>query len=212
MKTENKAVLISIQPKWCELILRGEKTIEVRKTKPKLELPFKCYIYQSKGRDRLIEIIKDGDLNYGEIYHGKPVFIKTMGYESGYKGLFGRKQKIVGEFVCDTIVTDKTFGHDPLFNGAACMSEAESAAYSCQSPIYGWHISELVIYDKPKDLSEFATKCNKSCETGCYDCEYYHFEAFESAMGVMECCRVDGLKPITRPPQSWGYVEELENG
>ena len=38
----NKAVLISIQPKWCELILRGEKTIEVRKTKPKLALPFKC--------------------------------------------------------------------------------------------------------------------------------------------------------------------------
>lgn len=208
---QNKSVLISIRPEWCELILRGEKTIEVRKTKPKLELPFKCYIYQSKGRDRLIEIIKDGDLNYGEIYHGKPVFIKAR-ENSGYKGLFGREQKIIGEFVCDTIVTDKTFGHDPLFNGAACMSEAEAAAYSCQSPIYGWHISELVIYDKPKDLSEFATKCNKSCETGCYDCEYYHFdfEAFESAMGVMECCRVDGLKPLKRPPQSWCYVKERE--
>ena len=212
METENKAVLISVKPKWCELILRRKKTVEVRKSKPKLKPPFKCYIYQSKGRDRLIEVMKDGDLNYGEIYHGKPVFIKTGGYESGYKGLFGREQKIIGEFVCDKIVTDKTFGHDPLFNWVACMSEAEAAAYSCQSPIYGWHISELVIYDKPKDLSEFATKCNKSCETGCYDCEYYHFEAFESAMGVMECCRVDGLKPITRPPQSWCYVEELENG
>ena len=208
---KEKSVLISIQPKWCELILRGKKTVEVRKSRPKLKLPFKCYIYQSKGRDRLIEVMKDGDLNYGEIYHGKPVFIKTGGYESGYKGLFGRKKKIVGEFVCDTIVTDKTFGHDPLFNGAAYMSEAEAAAYSCQSPMYGWHISDLVIYDKPKELSEFATKCNKNCETCCNDCEYYHFEAFESAMGVMECCRVDGLKPLKRPPRSWCYVEEIEN-
>ena len=40
-----KSVLISIQPKWCELIANGKKTIEVRKTKPKLETPFKCYIY-----------------------------------------------------------------------------------------------------------------------------------------------------------------------
>lgn len=211
METENKAVLISVKPKWCELIADGKKTLEVRKTKPKLNPPFKCYIYQTKGRERLIEIIKDGDLNYGEIYHGKPVFIKAR-ENSGYKGLFGREQKIIGEFVCDTIVTDKTFGHDPLFNGAAYMSEAEAAAYSCQSPIYGWHISDLVIYDKPKELSEFATKCNKNCETGCNDCEYYHFEAFESAMGVMECCRVDGLKPLKRPPQSWCYVEELKSG
>jgi hypothetical protein len=38
------AVLISIRPKWCEKIASGEKTIEVRKTKPKLLTPFKCYI------------------------------------------------------------------------------------------------------------------------------------------------------------------------
>ena len=207
----SKAVLISIQPKWCELILRGEKTIEVRKTKPKLALPFKCYIYQSKGRDRLIEVMKDGDLNYGEIYHGKPVFIKTTGYESGYKGLFGRKQKIVGEFVCDTIVTDKTFGHDTLFNGAACMSEAEAAAYSCQSPMYGWHISDLKIYYGPKELSEFNAICpyKKPDETrmdvDC-PCDKYAWD-FDKKTGKSFCTR-----RITRPPQSWCYVEEdIEN-
>lgn len=43
-----KSVLISIQPKWCELIASGKKTIEVRKTKPKLETPFKVYIYCTK--------------------------------------------------------------------------------------------------------------------------------------------------------------------
>lgn len=39
-----KAVLISIKPKWCDLIRRGRKTVEVRKTCPKLEVPFKVYI------------------------------------------------------------------------------------------------------------------------------------------------------------------------
>ena len=160
-----KSVLISIQPKWCELILKGKKTVEVRKTRPKLETPFKCCVYQTKGKEKLIDIIKDGDICYGEIYHGKPVFIK-MREDSVYAGLFGRKQKVIGEFVCDTIVTDKTFGHDPLFNGAACMSEVEAAAYSCQSPIYGWHISNLVIYDKPKELSEFGLK--RPPQSWCY--------------------------------------------
>ena len=45
----SKAVMISIRPKWCEKIASGEKTIEVRKTKPKLETPFKCYIYETQG-------------------------------------------------------------------------------------------------------------------------------------------------------------------
>ena len=41
----SKAVMISIRPRWCELIANGKKTIEVRKTRPKLQPPFKCYIY-----------------------------------------------------------------------------------------------------------------------------------------------------------------------
>lgn len=40
-----KSVLISIRPRWCELIASGRKTIEVRKTYPKLPTPFMCYIY-----------------------------------------------------------------------------------------------------------------------------------------------------------------------
>ena len=47
----DKSVLISIRPKWCEKIVNGEKTIEVRKTRPKLQTPFKCYIYCTQGRD-----------------------------------------------------------------------------------------------------------------------------------------------------------------
>ena len=44
-----KAVLISIRPEWVEKILSGEKTLEVRKTRPKLEAPFKVYIYCTAG-------------------------------------------------------------------------------------------------------------------------------------------------------------------
>lgn len=47
----SKAVLISIRPKWCEKIASGEKTIEVRKTRPNLPTPFKAYIYCSRGSD-----------------------------------------------------------------------------------------------------------------------------------------------------------------
>lgn len=41
----SKAVLLSIRPKWCEKIANGEKIVEVRKTRPKMNTPFKCYIY-----------------------------------------------------------------------------------------------------------------------------------------------------------------------
>ena len=91
-----KAVLLSIQPRWCGLIASGKKTIEVRKTRPKIETPFKCYIYQSKSKDTLIYVMKDGDNDYGTIYHGKPVFIKTL---SPYSN--GNEQKVIGEFTCD---------------------------------------------------------------------------------------------------------------
>lgn len=43
-----KSVMISIKPNWCELIASGKKTLEIRKTKPNLETPFKCYIYCTK--------------------------------------------------------------------------------------------------------------------------------------------------------------------
>ena len=93
-----KAVLLSVQPKWCALIANGKKTVEVRKTRPKIETPFKCYIYQIKSKDKLLDVMKDGDDNYGTIYHGKPVFIKTL---SPYSN--GNEQKVIGEFICDSI-------------------------------------------------------------------------------------------------------------
>jgi hypothetical protein len=108
----SKAVLISIRPEWCEKIINGQKTIEVRKTRPKMNPPFKCYIYKCGNG------------------------------------------KVIGEFLCDEI----------------------------SKITFGWHISNLKIYDTPRDLWEF---------TGLRETKF-------GAEPV----------PITRPPQSWRYVEE----
>lgn len=181
----SKAVLMSIQPKWCKLIASGRKTIEVRKSRPKLETPFKVYIYCTKGKYRLLDIMHDGDECYGEIYHGKPVFIKTYGERFLGKNDYGNG-KIIGEFICDKIYTYTTclaFQSDNDISTneiteRSCLSEIELFKYECPTSLkefskinvglFGWHISNLIIYDKPKELSEFGK---------------------------------------TRPPQSWCYVD-----
>lgn len=165
-----KAVLISIHPEWCEKIASGEKTLEVRKNRPKLETPFKCYIYRTKGKVK-------------HILNGK-WFNMPVGCD------------VIGEFICDTFVIDKTFGHDPLFNGAACMSEVECAVYSCRSPLYGWHISNLKIYDRPKMITQFKGMCR--LKNWCFGCTDWNYQ-------MADC----NGRTITRPPQSWCYVEEL---
>lgn len=123
----DKSVLISIRPEWCELIASGEKTIEVRKTRPKLDIPFKCYIYCTR---------------------------------SGVaRGAFGKQGKVIGEFVCEQIkdygiVRQEIYGE---YAGTG-MSAAEMAAYSAGRPVYGWHISDLRIYDTPRELTAYGIK------------------------------------------------------
>ena len=187
-----KSVLISIKPKWCELIANGKKTIELRKTSPKLETPFKCYIYCTKPNERLIEIIKDGDENYGEIYHGKPIFIKTT--EGSVCDMYGKRQKVIGEFVCDNIecvdIPYPAFQAelDKRYIEQSCCSYWQLHRYFYHDNAYFWHISDLVIYDKPRELSEFRRWVDRS---------------------KGQIYREDMLF-LQRPPQSWCYVEECE--
>lgn len=161
-----KSVLASFKPRYCELIASGRKTAELRKSCPKIEVPFRVYMYQTKER---------------WIY-------KILEWLGLYQG------KVIGEFVCDNIIIDRTFGHDALLNTMACLDVADIAAYCTNNPMYGWHISDLVIYDKPKELSAFRQ---------CHRCEYY----FHCKQGEYSC---NGMYKLQRPPQSWCYVEELE--
>ena len=151
-----KSVLISIRPKWCEKIASGKKTIEVRKSAPK-EVPFKCYIYMTQGT------------------------YKDLGLYS--EGIYQNRMKVIGEFICDRVIEWKYLPDDVFPSWLrmyyiyaddgekTCLSYREIEEYGKGKTLYGWHISDLKIYDKPLLLSELG---------------------------------------VTRPPQSWQYVEELE--
>lgn len=204
-----RAVLISIRPKWVEKITRGEKTLEVRKTRPKLETPFKCYIYCTEAKKRLVTILKDGDENYGEIYHGKTVFIKVE--DGSVCDMWEKRQKIVGEFVCDTILPVTVECSSPADLGAGlevpgtCLTDREILDYlGSGKQGYMWHISDLKLYGEPKELSEFCFPPELYCEKGlCGRCPYDQ-SPNEYGEYSFDC---EWKKPITRPPQSWCYVE-----
>ena len=191
-----KAVLISIRPKWCEKIISGEKTIEVRKTRPKMDTPFKCYIYCTKPEEKLLTIMKDGDENYGETYHGKPVFIKTE--KAPTTGLWDKRQKVIGEFLCDQIININGAGRIP--SDAArptCLEPAELHQYLGAATGFDWHISNLKIYDTPRELDDFRRACKN--DWWCESCAMY--SEYNGTCG-------NGSLQIRRPPQSWCYVEE----
>lgn len=131
----SKAVMISIRPKWCEKIASGEKTIEVRKTRPKkLKNPFKCYIYCTQGRDarRLRgswgKVI--GEFTCDEI---------TRVNISGFWDEDGRQLE---NRIADT-----------------CLTPMAMCEYVGERVCYGWHISGLKVYDTPKELDAFRRAC-----------------------------------------------------
>ena len=182
-----KSVLISIRPQWVEKIASGQKTIEVRKTAPQ-EVPFKAYIYCTIGNG-----VK-GD------------YLVPSGIQCG---------KVIGEFICDRIemVNAKCsdygidlFYHDCLTNG--CLTEREIEKYfnipedrdlrAMKGNGYVWHISDLKIYDKPRELSEFSRPC--SYRGLCFSCKRTSFKKDGNLL-----CNTK----ITRPPQSWMRVEDL---
>ena len=189
----SKAVLISIRPKWCEKIINGEKVVEVRKTRPKLKTPFKCYIYCTSGGPDLNIPISSERLMQDYLDTGS---MKSLNCPLG-------NGKVIGEFVCDMAfpfaVSDA--GCIPSWNvwslDRACLAYEKLAAYIGKGKTgYGLNISGLKIYDAPRELGEFYRpyKCG-SCP------------AKWDAKCSGECYREN---KITRPPQSWCYVQEVE--
>lgn len=141
----SKAVLLAIRPKWCELIASGEKTIEVRKTRPKQEPPFKCYIYCT-------------------LSGSNEFFWETLGGDVvawNRSRMAEKKGRVIGEYVCDRVF-DIEFDEDEGYNETYtpiglhdCLTDEEFDRYlGCENGA-GWHISNLRIYEKPKALSEF---------------------------------------------------------
>lgn len=179
-----KSVLISIKPQWCEKIASGGKTIEVRKSAPK-EVPFKAYIYCTRITDK--KHCSD-ELDIGR-----------------WKG----NEHVIGEFICDKVeVLFNTNGNPenymtdilPIVLQKTALSFKEFQDYvgsrSDKNNIYGWHISDLKIYDKPKELSEFKISCNR--KNLCYSCNRFTGKPWDICNNT-----------ITRPPQSYMFVEEI---
>ena len=201
-----KAVLLSVKPKWCKLIFSGEKTIEVRKTAPKLETPFTVYVYCTKERMTRVPSM------YAYLHKNEPGAcaeygtIETWGeigdvivnpHLASKHVSFGMHGKVIGEFVCDKVdqIIEATAGicfADKDFNildgenelKKTCLSVDELANYLgedknglCKNG-YAWHITDLKIYDKPKELGEFFDRKGE---------------------------------PIKRAFQSWGYCNGEEN-
>lgn len=169
-----KSVLIAIRPQGVEKIARGEKTIEVRKTAPQ-EVPFKAYIYCTKEK-------KQDDIIWAGIF--------------GDRGKWNGR--VIGEFICNNASElDYVYYWNNGYEFETCLTYRQVADYGKGKTLYGWHISDLKIYDKPRELSEFCIPCKVSCEN-CKNPLYF------------ECwCEEKGKKIVTRPPQSWCYVEDL---
>lgn len=177
----SKAVMLSIRPKWCEKIASGKKTIEVRKTKTKLETPFKAYIYCTMPDTR-------DPHNILELHGADGKIRKANG-------------KVIGEFTCDRIYELEPLNHAPDdVEKQACLTREEIVDY-LKGTGYGWHIVDLRIYDQPRELTEFRRACPNSWY--CESC-VMHWENNGT-------CGNERLQ-IKRAPQSWCYVEAMDNG
>ena len=129
-----KSILISIKPQYVEKILNGEKTIEIRKTKPNIELPCKVYIYctmPNKQENR-------------KPHSWEVVWLKRVVAEFTLKNISYWQPYWAPEVmhICD--ISEKS-----------CVSIEDLMQYCGNGIIYALHIEDLEIYDKPKELSEF---------------------------------------------------------
>ena len=204
-----RAIMKSVSPRICEKVANGDCTILVSKTVPKFDLPFKGYICCTNAKPYLyreanlpFELFLDSDLYEGNGYDDR---------------LFSGK--VVGEFICDKIIEwQYDRGHQyyvdypndctSYFPYLKCHSEAtglkcsEIEKLGKGKPLYGLHISDLKIYNKPKALAEFERPC--TYKGICYSCERFRPNGIPLPAPYGFC-----ETKITHVPSNWCYVEEL---
>lgn len=207
-----KAVMLSVRPKWCAMYASGDKTLEIRKGRPKLETPFKVYVYCTLPPAS--ELFSHGGIRE---YANELIRLQSgkIVYDYGMRLLFDPEnrpysednflcQKVIGEFMCDdaSLLTKAHYGY---IENAACVSRKQIKEYiglsdkqelDYSNGLYGWHISGLVFYDKPKQLSEFYKNDTLSSEE--FLCTGYD--------GSRTYAEYLFTKALRRPPQSWCYV------
>lgn len=215
-----KSVLISIQPYWVFLIISKamgwkvdkEKTIEVRKNLPK-----------DANWDKSVKVYCSKD--------GRSFSMIPKEYQPAMKQFLG---KVVGEFVCDKtfdICIEVSDPDDLPGYPFPCtgLTDKEILQYLGNGKTgYGWHISQLKIYDDPKPLWKFM-KCGALSEkeldeelcSYCEQTEWGERRSYGTPSGPVMCegafcgeaydLYLDEHFALKRPPQSWCYVEELKD-
>lgn len=220
-----RAILMSIQPQWLEKILNREKVIEIRKTMPKCELPIVVYLYctNTPKYHHLYDLtyVNKGDTLYAVTQHNKYSLV-PKGFLNG---------KVVGEFICDKVtrydeqvICGGIFYSDnpDVINDSFCeetqLDNFRLLDYGKGKPLYGWHISNLKIYDKPMELSDFHKPCICPKMQYCPSCPkgYVYMsedeEEYYRATNGQEGCETEWvcLNVVEKAPQSWRYVEVKE--
>lgn len=213
-----KAILISIKPEWVEKILNGEKTIILSKNMPKCDLPIDVYIYCTKGKELLRQIICyypkqtkttssykiiNEDYNTNKIVNGKVVAKFTLNKVSDILKIY--KYKSNGKTYVDYISNCGEIN----WCQKACLSPLELEDYLSLKNGYAWHIENLQIFDKPMELSEFYkgnyeyirdyVDCNNT------NCFYAHNNSILGDDGNCDDYDCPRLK-VNKPPRGWQYV------
>lgn len=197
-------VLFSIHPKWTYKILIGTKLIEIRKRIPKVKLPFTAYIYCTLDKKFPLSL---GPFGPGMIEDNDPEY--------------NMQGKVVGEFTCPEILefTWDDYNHcydiDDDSLEKSKLTQEELYNYGKGATLYGIVISNVITYDKPRDLDDVRVSCpNYSDDANaleCWDCPHFCHYIEPDWSDEYKFCMVDGDKPLTRPPQSWQYVKEVKD-
>ena len=199
----SKSILISIKPKWAAKILNGEKTIEIRKTMPKCDLPIDVYIYCTK--EDSLSLLKT---------YPKDTYVCEQEFKcddfpylcSGYEG----KGKVVAKFTLnrvEEIKYQRVFEQNPFhyleeesgygtvtlnaidFKKETCLTDKELEDYlntdKSNKRAYAIHITKLEIFDKPKELSEFKQPRDSYGKVNWHTSEYYYMELTKAPQSDM---------------------------
>jgi len=222
-----KAVMKSVSPRICEKVANGDCTVLVSKTAPKCGVPFKGYIYATKGtQGNSLLISKDG--RHAIIGDYRNAF--NCDVDGNVDWNIGNEH-VIGEFVCDKII-EWQYNHDhkyyvdypndctSYFPYLKCHSEAtdlkcsELEKLGKGKPLYGWRISDLKIYDEPKQVSDFFKPCPdpyhyyRACKYGIITIppdeeEYALYHGGQYDYWEEHCGNI-----LRNPPKGWQYVSE----
>lgn len=188
-----KAILISIQPKYVADILNGIKTLEIRKTMPKCDLPIDVYIYCTKGKEPCWSGVPRSSKYKPTILNGKIVAKFTL---NKVERIFW-KQDLSNPYVSDEYNLETDTLNEWELRNKSCLESEELEDYlgfddsEFKALGYAWHIDNLEIFNEPKELSQFLIPSHKVKGTD--------RDGSEKTFTI--------LKPLVRAPQSWCFVE-----